>query len=89
MLFTGQGTVSVEHGAEWVKEREDDYLQKRYHRVRDEFDPNWDLEGAVQDVRLYHALVQMWSTDSRWRAWSPTSEFRAAREASLRAARGR
>ncbi len=89
MLYAGKGTVSVEHGVEWVKEQEDDYLQKRYHRVRDEFDPSWDLEGAAQDVRLYHALVQMWATDARWRAWSPTSEFRAAREASLRAARGR
>lgn len=89
MLYAGKGTVSVEHGAAWVKEQEDDYNKKRYHRVRDAYDPNWDLEGAAQDVRLYHALVQMWANDPRWRRWSPTSEFRAAREASLRAARGR
>lgn len=89
MLYAGKGTVSVRHGADWVKEQEDAYLTRRYHKVRDEFDPEWDLEGAAQDVRLYHALLRLWSDDPRWRQWSPTSEFRAAREESLRAARER
>ncbi len=83
MLYAGKGTVSVEHGEEWVAAQDADFLKKRYHRVRDEFDPTWNLEGAAQDVRLYHALLTMWSSDPRMRQWSADSEFRAAREASL------
>ena len=83
MLYAGKGTVSVEHGAEWVTAREEEYRIKRYHSVRDEYDPSWNLEGAAQDVRLYHALVQLWANDPRMRAWAPDSEFRAAREKSL------
>ena len=83
MLYAGKGTISVEHGEEWVSEQNAEFLKKRYHRVRDEFDPTWNLEGAAQDVRLYHALLTLWASDPRMRRWSADSEFRAAREASL------
>lgn len=83
MLYAGKGTTSKEHGADWVTKQNKDFGRKRYHSVRDEFDASWDLEGAAQDVRLYHALVQMWANDPRWREWSAGSEFRAARVKSL------
>lgn len=83
MLYAGKGTVSVEHGEEWVAAQDAEFLKKRYHRVRDEYDPTWNLEGAAQDVRLYHALLTLWSSDPRMREWSADSEFRATREASL------
>ncbi|MEM1448714.1 MAG: M20/M25/M40 family metallo-hydrolase [Planctomycetota bacterium] len=82
MLFTGDGTVSVMHGEEWVTERKNEFLRKRYHRVGDEFDPEWDLGGAEEDVRLFQALVTLWANMPGGRSWSPDSEFRAARERS-------
>ncbi len=88
MLYTNAGTVSAEHGEEWVTQRNDEYLRKRYHRVRDEFDAEaWDLSGAADDVRLFHALLTIWANDPRGREWSPGSEFLAARQASLAADR--
>lgn len=83
MLYTNPGTTHVEKGAEWVAEQAVDYTRRRYHRVRDEYDPSWDLTGAADDARLFHALVTIWANDPRWREWAPDSEFRAAREASL------
>ncbi|MEL6430789.1 MAG: M28 family metallopeptidase [Planctomycetota bacterium] len=87
MLYTNTGTTSVDRGAEWVAKQKRDFERKRYHRVRDEFDAEWDLEGAAEDGRLFLALLTLWSNDARWRAWAPDSEFRAAREASLAAAK--
>lgn len=84
MLYTNPGTTSVEHGADWVRAQNLDFERKRYHRVRDEYDPAWDLEGAADDARLFHGLLALWANDPRWRAWAPDSEFRAAREASLK-----
>ena len=84
MLYTNTGTTSVEHGKEWVTEAKTDFERKRYHRVRDEFNPAWNLEGAAEDGRLFLALLTLWANDSRKRDWASTSEFRAAREASLK-----
>ncbi|MEM6675623.1 MAG: M28 family metallopeptidase [Planctomycetota bacterium] len=86
MLYTDDGTVGVERGEEWVRTQKERFLKDRYHRVTDEFDPEWDLRGAELDVRLFHALVRLWSSMPDVREWSPDSEFRAAREASLRGA---
>ncbi|MEM8712888.1 MAG: M28 family peptidase, partial [Planctomycetota bacterium] len=83
MLYTNTGTTSFEHGTEWVTAQKADFTRKRYHRLGDEFSADWDLTGAADDVRLFHALVNLWANDPRAREWSPTSEFRAAREASL------
>ena len=85
MMYTGAGTVSVEHGEEWVTKAKADFTRKRYHKLSDEYDASWNLEGAAQDVQLFQGLVNLWSQDPRGRKWSPDSEFRAARERSLKA----
>lgn len=84
MMYTETGTTSVKHGTDWVTEQKLDFTRKRYHRLSDEYNPEWDLSGAVQDVQLFHGLVNLWANDPRPRQWSPDSEFRAARELSLR-----
>lgn len=83
MMYTDSGTISVEHGSDWVMERRADYLANRYHREGDEYDASWDLSGALEDLRVFHALLAGWSNSRYWPEWSPDSEFRAAREASL------
>ena len=83
MMYTETGTTSVEHGTEWVTAQKADFTRKRYHKLSDEFNPEWDLSGAVQDVQLFHGMVNLWANDPRGRQWSPDSEFRAARERSL------
>ncbi len=84
MMYTETGTTSVEHGQEWVTRQKADFTRKRYHKLSDEYNPDWDLRGAAQDVRLFHGLVNLWANDPRGREWSPDSEFRAAREKSLK-----
>ena len=59
-----------------------DYTEKRYHQQDDEFDPNWDFSGMVQDAHLLHAVGYALANSNDWPNWSPDSEFRATRDAS-------
>jgi len=63
-----------------------EYIERDYHKVSDEVKPGWDLTGAAEDLRLYHDILRRMADDRRAPRWNPSSEFRAAREASLKAA---
>jgi Zn-dependent M28 family amino/carboxypeptidase len=82
MLYAGGGQVNREHGRAWVTEQEQDYLRRRYHQPSDEFDPTWDLRGALEDLRLYYAVARRLAAGDEWPNWNPGNEFRAIRDAS-------
>ncbi|MEM6993998.1 MAG: M20/M25/M40 family metallo-hydrolase [Myxococcota bacterium] len=48
---------------------------ERYHTVHDEYDPNWSLEGALQDVEALVDLVLRVANADQRPAWKPASEF--------------
>ena len=59
-----------------------DYTAKRYHQPDDEYSPDWDLSGMVQDGALLHALGMRLANTRIWPNWGVGSEFRAARDRS-------
>ncbi|HEX8486051.1 M28 family peptidase [Sphingomonas sp.] len=60
-----------------------DYIANRYHKPQDEYQPNWDWSGAVQDLQVYYALGRKLADDvNLWPTWYKTSEFRAIRDKS-------
>ncbi len=82
MLYAGGGQVSREHGREWVKEQNEEYLRAHYHQPSDEFDPDWDMRGALEDLRLYYAIGRRLANGTEWPNWNVGNEFRAIRDAS-------
>jgi Zn-dependent M28 family amino/carboxypeptidase len=62
------------------------YVRDKYHQPADEFDPNWDLSGMVQDLSILWDLGTGLANSREWPDWKPGSEFKAARDktASLR-----
>ncbi|HZZ68190.1 MAG TPA: M28 family metallopeptidase [Phenylobacterium sp.] len=56
------------------------YVRDKYHQPADEFDPNWDLSGMVQDVALVYDLGHQLGDSREWPEWKPGSEFKAARD---------
>ena len=57
-----------------------DYLANRYHKPADQYDPNWNWDGAIQDLTVYYRLGRKLADDTAlWPNWYPTSEFRAVR----------
>ncbi|GAA4715643.1 M28 family peptidase [Sphingomonas lutea] len=59
-----------------------DYTAKRYHQPDDEFDPNWNWSGFVQDAQLLHNVGYRLANSADWPQWDAGSEFRAIRDRS-------
>lgn len=82
-LYTGTGNDHVEHGEEWTRALKDKYITENYHKPSDEFDPNWDLRGAVDDLRLLFKVGYKLSMESTFPNWREGTEFKAKRDADM------
>ncbi|MBX9708813.1 MAG: M20/M25/M40 family metallo-hydrolase [Caulobacteraceae bacterium] len=60
----------------------DEYTARRYHQANDEWSGDWDYRGQIQDLQVYWSIALDLANSHDWPAWSPTSEFAAARAAS-------
>jgi Zn-dependent M28 family amino/carboxypeptidase len=60
----------------------EDYTANRYHGPKDEYDPNWDWSGVVQELELFYAIGRDLATSEAWPNWYPTAEFRSIRDKS-------
>jgi Zn-dependent M28 family amino/carboxypeptidase len=56
------------------------YIKDRYHQPADEFDPNWDFSGMVQEVGLFYDLGRSLADSREWPQWKAGAEFKAARD---------
>lgn len=58
------------------------YTAERYHKPADQFDPNWDLTGVVQDLEALYTVGRELADSDSWPNWYEGNEFRAKRDAS-------
>ena len=70
----------------WGLEQRERYTREDYHKPSDKVKPDWDLSGAVQDMQLYFLVGYRVANDAKLPQWKPGAEFKAKREAMLRAA---
>ncbi|MBU1310556.1 MAG: M28 family peptidase [Gammaproteobacteria bacterium] len=83
MLYARGGVDSFIHGKDWGLKQRRLYVRDYYHKVNDEFDANWDLRGAQQDLHLYYQVGHELANSDSWPNWYQGKEFRAVRAASL------
>jgi len=86
-VYPSGGTDSVEHGKEWTLAKREKYTAENYHKPSDEFDPNWDLSGAVDDLRLLFKVGYRLAMESTFPNWKEGTPYKAKRDADLAAAR--
>jgi len=86
-LYTDSGIDHVEHGEEWTLAKKDKYTAENYHKPSDEYDPNWDLSGAIDDLRLLFKVGYRLSMEAAFPNWKEGSEFKAKRDSDMKAAR--
>ena len=79
-LYADAGVQDLEHGEEWARERREEYTRDHYHKPSDEYDPSWNLEGAVQDLQLMFAVGHSLATGETWPNWREGTEFKAVRD---------
>lgn len=83
--YFGSGMDFVGRPEGWGKQQREAWEAKHYHQPSDELRPEWDLSGAVEDVRLFFLLGAHVARTPELPRWNRGDEFEAARLESLEA----
>jgi Zn-dependent M28 family amino/carboxypeptidase len=84
-LYTGTGIDHFEKGKEYGKQLQDEYVAKYYHKPSDEYDTTrWNLEGAVEDLKLLFNVGKRLSVETTWPQWKTGSEFKTIRSQNMK-----
>jgi Zn-dependent M28 family amino/carboxypeptidase len=84
VLFARGGFDRLDGGEAAGRAAYDDFTANRYHKPADNYDPDWDLSGVIEDVEALYAVGKRLADESTFPQWAADSEFRAAREASMK-----
>ena len=80
MLDADSGEDLVVGGKAAGHAANEDYVTNRYHKPQDEYDPNWDWAGAVEDLTIYFQMGRLLADGNAWPNWYKDAEFRAIRD---------
>lgn len=80
MLYVDGGEDLVNGGRAAGEKVAADYRANRYHGPKDEYDPNWNWGGVMQDLQLFYQIGRSLAQSSNWPNWMPGDEFRAIRD---------
>lgn len=84
-MYLKAGTDFVDRPAEWGRDIQDHYTKVNYHQPSDEYDPNWNFDGLVDDALLGFWTGLAIANADEMPAWNPGDEFEAARLQALAA----
>jgi hypothetical protein len=77
------GTRFIGKPEGYGEDKRDEYTERDYHQVSDEVKEDWDLTGAVDDLRLLFRVGVRITQAERYPEWKPGTEFRAVRRQML------
>ncbi|MGE3820930.1 MAG: M28 family peptidase, partial [Isosphaeraceae bacterium] len=77
------GTIYRGKPADYGRKTREAYVANDYHKVSDEVKPNWDLAGAVEDLKLLAVVGYRVAQGETFPEWKPGSEFLEIRRAAL------
>lgn len=78
-LFARGNCDSREYGREWAATQEKDYLVNRYHKPADNYYPEMNFDGIVEDAKAVLEVGYRIVTSDIRPSWKPGSEFADAR----------
>jgi Zn-dependent M28 family amino/carboxypeptidase len=84
-LYLGSGMDFIDRPAGWGKAQREKWEAEKYHQPGDEYDPSWDLSGAVEDVRLYLLVGYRVANAPKMPQWRRGDEFEHIRHKALEA----
>lgn len=79
-LYSGSGVDVPGKGRAHGQQLRDNFVSRHYHRPSDELTGDWNLDGAVRDLRLLFSVGSRLASENVWPQWKEGSEFRAVRE---------
>jgi Zn-dependent M28 family amino/carboxypeptidase len=88
MFYLDSGQDLVDGGRAAGEAWETAYRENAYHGPDDEYDPNWNWAGTMEDLALFYRLGRMLADGDDWPNWYPNDEFRRIRDQSCAAPGG-
>jgi Zn-dependent M28 family amino/carboxypeptidase len=85
-LYTDAGVHYIGKPPGYSKMVRNRYTNEHYHQPSDEVQPDWILDGAVDDANLLAAVGYEVANAAKWPEWKAGNEFRSIREESLKKA---
>ena len=83
-LDPDSGTNYIGKPPEYGKQKRDNYTANDYHKPSDEVKPDWDLTGAVEDLRVFMEIGYRVAQAPNVPEWKPGTEFKAKRDAMMK-----
>jgi len=82
-VYPGAGSDHAVKGREWALAEREKYITEKYHKTSDDYDPAWDLSGAVDDLRLLFKVGYRLAMDTSFPQWKEGTPYKAKRDADL------
>ena len=79
-LYASGGDDLLDGGTAAGNAADEDYGTHRYHQPGDEYDPNWKLDGVVEDLEALYGVGRELAGGDRWPNWYEGNPFKAARD---------
>lgn len=80
-MFARGNCDSRQNGKEWATEQEKDYINNRYHRPSDNYEPDvWDFNGIREDSELMFEVGYILANTDWFPTWNRNSEFSLKRD---------
>ena len=70
-----EGDDFVGHPKGWGEQQFKAYNTEHYHQPSDEFDPNWNYQGMIQETEIAMAIGMRIANDPAMPRFKPTDEF--------------
>ena len=83
-LYTAAGRDVLGKPPGFGQQKKDEYIAKHYHQPSDQVNPDWDLSGAVEDLRLLFEVGYQVANGDKFPEWKPGTEFKAKRDEMLK-----
>ena len=83
-LDPDSGTHYIDKPETYGIEKRNYYTEHDYHKPSDEVKPDWDLSGAVEDLRVFFEIGYQVAQAERYPEWKPGTEFKAKRDAMMK-----
>src|SRR3954447_8124805 len=83
-LYTGAGRDVIGKPPGFGQQKKDEYVAKHYHQPSDQVNPEWDLSGAADDLRLLLEVGYEVANGDKFPEWKSGTEFKAKRDAMMK-----
>lgn len=75
-LYAQGGFDDSARGPDWGEAQLEDYIAHRYRQPSDQYSDDWNVYGAVDDLRMFYSIGNRLARTKRFPRWYPDSEFR-------------